>query len=261
MLEIEYKKAIFRVKSVWFSNYPFNVENCDLVMFSSCKNNVDLVDFYKEDDTTLIIDLTQNLDQIWGDMSQSTRRSINKAKRDGVNIKINENYKDFIQIMKRFRKEKGLKPIRLTADFMKKNATLFVAEFNGEIICGQLYLEDEDNICWYIGASKRLISNAEKAKLIAKANKIMVWEAIKYSKDKGIKEFDFGGYHLGNNNDLFVAEDSTFKKRFGGKIVTRYYYVRNYSEMSKLALKVYIKMNNLIKPYKMNQQFHIVKSK
>lgn len=245
MLEVDYKKSKFIVKSVWFSDYPLNVKNCDLVLFICCKNNVDLIDIYKQEYTTLIIDLTQDLDQIWGDMSQSSRRSINKAIKDGINIKRNENYDGFIQIVKRFRKEKGLKPIRLTTDFMKKHATLFVAEFNREIICGQLYLEDEDNICWHIGASERLTSSAEKAKLIAKANRLIVWEAIKYSKDKGIKEFDLGGCQVGNN-DSSKAEDSTFKKRFGGKVAKRYYYLKSYSKISKLALKIYISYNLLL---------------
>jgi lipid II:glycine glycyltransferase (peptidoglycan interpeptide bridge formation enzyme) len=246
MLQIEYKMGIFTIKSLWFSDYPVDIGNCDLALFNSCKNDVNLKDFQKVEDITSILDLTQSLDQISKNMCQSTRRSINKAIKYGIIIKINENYEEFIDIVKYFRKSKRLTPFKLTAEFMKKNATLFVAELNGEILSGHLYLEDKNNMYWYLSASKRLNCSPEKAKIIAKANRLMVWEAIKYSKDNGIKEFDLGGFHVESNSSS-VVEDSTFKERFGGRIVTRYYYKKHYSKTSKLALIGYKKMCSVAK--------------
>jgi len=54
-------------------------------------------------------------------------------------------------------------------------------------------LEDQSNINYWIGASKRLDVDKEKAKLIGYANRLIYWEAIKYAKEKGIKEYDLGG--------------------------------------------------------------------
>ncbi len=123
---------------------------------------------------------------------------------------------------------------------MEKNGTLFVAEFKGEILGGQLYLEDENNIRWLLGASNRLEVTREKATVIGNANRLMSWEAINYAKAKGIKEFDMGGVSPdsvkeGSSPDTIDA----FKISFGGKPATHYIYRKDYSRIYKFAKKLY----------------------
>ena len=235
MLELNHQKNLFKYKQIWFSDYPFDVKGCSVAIFFACKNDVDLKSFIKIEDSTLIIDLTQSLDQIWSNINQSSRRSINKALRDGVRIKINENYEDFTKITNEFRRKKGISAHCRCEEILKdNNSILFVAEYNGEILGGQLYLEDKDCIYWYLNSTNRLSSNHEKAQLIANANRLMFWEAVKYSKDKGIKEFDLGGYHAAND-DLGIQSYSEFKRRLGGQVTTKYIYIKYYSKKHKLA--------------------------
>lgn len=49
---------------------------------------------------------------------------------------------------------------------------------------------------------------------------MIIWEAMKYAKEKGIKELDMGG--------LFTDSLNSFKESFGGKRVTYYAYSKNY---------------------------------
>jgi lipid II:glycine glycyltransferase (peptidoglycan interpeptide bridge formation enzyme) len=86
---------------------------------------------------------------------------------------------------------------------------------------------------WRVGASKRLI-DSDRATLIGNANKLLVWEAIKYAKGKGLREFDFGGYQVGDRY-LQLVGYSAFKKSFGGDLVERYEYRKYYLKIYKLA--------------------------
>ncbi|MCD6239311.1 MAG: GNAT family N-acetyltransferase [Thermotogae bacterium] len=239
MLEIERKIYIFKTKQIWFADYPFNVNGYDSVSFHACKNKVDIKGFIREEFTTLIIDLTQDLDVIWKNMSKSScRYAINRAQRDGVKIKLNQNYEEFYEIVHSFRKAKGLPAHPEKIDFMKKYGILFVAEFDGEIIGGNLYIADKNNIRWLTGASKRLGVNREKATLIGNANRLILWETIKYAKEKGIREFDMGGYYTGGDTNDPRYTINIFKKSFGGVLTTNYIY-RKETKLYKFAKKIY----------------------
>jgi lipid II:glycine glycyltransferase (peptidoglycan interpeptide bridge formation enzyme) len=244
-LEIDKRKFIFKIKEIWFADYPYDVQNYSSVKFLECKNKINREGFFCEEFTTLIIDLTQSLEDIWKNMDpKSCRYEINRAIKEGIKIWINKNYEEFYKINASFRKVKGLSDNLLDVDFMKKYCTLFTSELNGEIVAGQLYLEDKNNIRWLIGASKRLEVDSKKARLIGCANRLMIWEAIKYAKEKGIKEFDLGGYYTGKIKDEQKEKINLFKKSFGGKLVTYYHYYKDYSIILKFIKKCkkYIKL-------------------
>ena len=174
------------------------------------------------------------------------RRAIRHAEANGVKIKLNQNYEEFFEINQSFRKKKGLDAYSESIDFMKKYGTLFVTEFNKEILLGQLYLEDENNIRWLITGSKRLNVDKEKARLISNANKLTVWNAIKYAKEKGIKEFDMGGYYTGEKKDIQKENINIFKKSFGGKSATHYICKKDYSKLFKFTKKIYDMKKNVM---------------
>lgn len=240
MLEIIRKGHIFKTKEVWFSDYPFDIGGFTHVVFCDCKNKDDKEDFCRKEFTTLVIDLTQDLEQIWKNMSKSScRYGVNKAQKEGVEIKINQNFEDFLKINREFREMKELAESGITLDFIKNHGTLFTAEFNKEILSGQFYLEDKNNIRWLIGASKRLNVDRKKTILISHANRLIIWTAIKYAKIKGIKEFDFGGYYTGTIKNPQKEGINVFKKSFGGKLVNRYIYQKDYSKIYKILKEIY----------------------
>jgi hypothetical protein len=246
MLVIDSRLFIFKVKEVHFADYPHDVEGCHVAKFPLCKNKADVAGYTGGEVPTLVIDLTQDLDTIWRKMdNESCRNRIRRAQRDGIKININEEYKQFYQINESFERRKGFAPLfgigTAPPETMKRYGTLFTAEYEGEILGGCLYLEDEDNIKLWLSASKRLEADREKAKVIGRANRLLPWEAIKYAKEKGLKEFDWG--------ELWPAEEAdkdeqkkainSFKLSFGGEVVTRYSYEKVYSKSYRLAQKLY----------------------
>jgi len=249
MLITDRKILTFDIKEVHFSDYPHDIEGCDFLNFHYCKNKVNAKGFTCQKEFTSVIDLTQDLDTIWKNMGRkSARYRIGRAQKEGVKIRINEGYDQFFQIYRSFIQKKGIKSLfdvfgvgSATLEAMKKYGTLFVAEYDGEILTGTLYLIDNSNMKAWIGASKRLEVDRSKASLISKADRLIDWEAIKYAKEKGVKEFDLGG--LWSKEEVEKDERkkgiNSYKLGYGGKITTCYSYQKIYSKIYTLAYHLY----------------------
>lgn len=257
MLVVDTKALMFDVKEVHSAEYPFDIEGCDLLTFQYCKNKVNVKGFtLVKEHFTSVIDLTKDLDTIRRNMSRNIRRKITKAENERVEVRINEYYDEFYQIYKSFIKKKGIAPLfkifkafgvgTASLETMKKYGTLFVALYDGEVLGGNFYLEDQSNINAWIGASKRLEADKEKTKLISTANCLHHWEAIKYAKEKGIREYDFGGIFSEEEvkKDRMKSGIRFFKLGFGGETVTRYQYQKVYSKSFKFLYNLY-KLKNI----------------
>ena len=250
MLVVKKRILMFKIKEIQFCDYPFEVGDCDSVTFVHCKSKVDAEGFTCEEKFTSIIDLTQDLDTIWGNMSQGNcRKPIRRAERAGVKIKVNQHYDEFYEMYRSVRKIKALPGFLLSLKDIRRNATLFVAEVNGEIISGHGYLEDEDNmISWVIG-SKRFEKDKEHITLVGNASKLIIWEAIKYGKEKGIKQLNMG--ELGSEEEAEKDEAKRninfFKQSFGGVTVECYSYQKAYSKTARLANYSYQLMKRVLR--------------
>ena len=230
MLETQIDKGIFKIKEIWFADKPFDVKDCDAVIFRACKDKAKVDGFECSEFKTLVIDLTQDLDIIFKNFEKkSCQYQVKRALRDNVQSQLDSDYCGFYSLNESFRELKNLDGLT-DVEYLKKYGTLFTAKIDNQLVSGQIYLEDESNIRWLLGASKRLESNNV---LIGCASRLLIWQAIQYAKNKGIKEFDFGGYHMGNIPELKAI--NFFKESFGGKLVTHYIYEKDYSVKYKLA--------------------------
>ena len=239
-LEINRSRFIFKTKEIWFSQHPYDVKGYHGVFFHECKDKVDISGFRREEFTTLTIDLTQDLDIIWKNIDKkSCQYGIKRAVREGIEVQLNKDFEQFFKLNRSFRKNKGLPVGDEKIETMREYGTLFTAHFNDEIIGGQLYLEDKENIRWLLGASKRLEVTKEKEVIIGFGNRLMIWEAIKYAKNKGLREFDLGGFYTGRTEDSQKEGINVFKKSFGGILVNHYTYRKDYSRILSLARWIY----------------------
>lgn len=248
MLVLDKKILRFKVKEIHFSSNPFDVEGCDFLIFPFCKNQVNINGFVRYHRLTSIIDLTQDLDMIFNNFHRDTYKGIKRAEREGVKVSINTGYEQFFELYQDFVQKKGIGSIfggigveTASLETMKDKGTLFIAEHNGEMLGGMLFLEDEDNLETLVSASKRLEKDTEKKALIGCANRLIRWEAMKYAKGKGIKEFDLGGIFP---EDKVAADPekkgiNSFKLSFGGDVVPGFTYEKGYSKMLRFAYRLY----------------------
>ena len=106
MLEIERKRYIFKEKEIWFADYPFDTKHCHSVVFYACRNKVNAKGFQCKKFATLIIDLDEDLKIIWKNMNKTCCRDVRRALQNGIKVKLNENYKEFLDIRHSFKKRK-----------------------------------------------------------------------------------------------------------------------------------------------------------
>lgn len=229
---------MFNQLQIWFADEPFDVEKYDHVTFFNCKKDVELDGFSKKEFFTMIIDLNQDLDAIWGKFNKkSARYSINKAIKDGVEVIKNQYYPEFIEMNRSFRIDKKLPPLEMNEDYFRQYGTLYVAKYNDELISGQFFFDDDKNRRWYIGASKRLSVEKTLSTVIGNANRLILWEAIKDAKASNKYIFDFGGYAKDTTNPELININS-FKASFGGDLTIYYIYEKTYSKIQKLFTKL-----------------------
>ena len=231
-----------KMKEIWFADKPYDIKDCDLLTFYSCKETIEKGGFSCKGSSTLIIDTEEGENDIWNNMDKSScRYMIKRADKEGIKIIVNQRINDFLKIDNLFRDQKGLPRSILTPEFIRKYGVLFVAELNNEVLGGQFYLSDHNNMRLLISSSKRLSVGKEKSVLVGAANRLIVWEAIKYAKSKKIKYFDMGGYYMGTEDEEWICVNK-FKESFGGKLTTQYicqkYYGSFYNFLNFIRKKI-----------------------
>lgn len=241
MIEIQTKRFVFKKKSIWFSDYPFDVTNCDLVVFYACKNKTDLDGFICEDSPTLIIDLTKDIETLWKNIEGRTRRYIKKATKEGIEIKINKDFKGFNELYYKFVSQKRFESLGEDLNIMRRYGTIFNAYKDNEMIAGLMTIEDPLNMRILAGGSRRFEGDKKMSNFVSWANRALIWEAIKFGKEKGCKEFDLGGYYTGEDKNDPRYNINLFKLKFGGRVVTYYKYIKYYSLIYKLGKKIFKK--------------------
>ena len=249
MIIIDKKILMYTIREVHFSDNPFDIENCDFINFCYCKNKLYAKDFTRQEELTSVIDLDQDLDSIWHKMdNKNVRYYINRGYREGIKIHINKKYNEFYKMTQYFNKKKGIKSHfdflgvgRTSLEVMQKYGTLFIAEYDGVLLAGTLFLEDGSTIRSWIGSSIRFDSDKKKRILAGCGNRLIDWEVIKYAKDKGIKEFDLGGLWSEEEakKDILKQRINDYKLRVGGDSVTRYSYTKIYSKTYSLFYHLY----------------------
>ena len=124
---------------------------------------------------------------------------------------------------------------------MKKYGRLFLAEYQGEVLAGIVFLEGKNTVEAWLGATVRLDTEKEKRTLAGYANRLIEWEAIKHYKERGFKEYDLGGIWPEEeaSKDPNKMGVNNFKLKFGGEVVTRYYYQKIYSKPLSFLYRIY----------------------
>ena len=248
MLEMDRNLSIFKLKEIHFSDSPFDIEKCDISIFYWCKENIQNKKEYFSCDQvyTAVLDLNQDLESIWmNNLSKECRRKIRRAEASGVKCLENQHFEDFFNIRDSFNRKLGLfnflKLSNIKTESIKQYGRLLVSEYNGKVLSGYVNIQDDNHIEAWVTASRRLNVDKEEATLIGCANRLLLWESIKYAKTKGLKVFDFGGIWPEEEAAIDKHKEgiNRFKLDFGGTVVTRYNYVKIKNPFVKLLYKLY----------------------
>ncbi|HEY9584325.1 MAG TPA: GNAT family N-acetyltransferase [Candidatus Paceibacterota bacterium] len=236
MKEYLLPSLFFKKKWIWFAD-PRDIPGVDAVTYFSY-NDVEAEGFRKKAGWTLIIDLSPTLAELWNNMRKDfIILQIEKGGRKGVVVKQDDNFREFKPILEDFRNTKNLG--KEDYRVLSKNGLLFSAYLEGKMIAGGIFIADENNLRVWMLASKRLDpESGVSGQIIGQANRMVLWEAIKYAKEHGMKVFDFCGIDLPEKEGDPLPSLTAYKEAFGGRRLKNYYYTKTYSPVLKLIGRI-----------------------
>lgn len=197
---------------------------------------------------TLILDITTDEDMIFSAIKKNVKYEINRCIKENILFKIytSEDIKNDNLILDRFVKkyntmyeQKGL-PTRLNLNVVNEyigqgNFIITSASSDDNDLCYHAYLTSSDSTRLLYSCSTFRSENQDEKNLVARANKFLHWEDIKYFKNSKILKYDFGGItSFDNPNGI-----DKFKMAFGGEKVK--YYNVSYSKSFKGKLYLLIR--------------------
>jgi CelD/BcsL family acetyltransferase involved in cellulose biosynthesis len=227
---ITYKSRFLRRAEVWFDNQPpVAAQSVDWILYHQRTRPVPGAksrSFY-----TLLVDLSQSPEQLLSQLSEDTAYKIRRAReRDKIFCECCDPrdravMNRFEQVHKAFAAMKGLPRLNRTrlenlataglldisvARDAQGNVLVFHANYRDPLRATQLELP----------SLYRALPNSHARNFVGRANRYLTWSDILRYKELGLKFFDFGGWHLGNDHELLNIND--FKRGFGGTVVREY---------------------------------------
>lgn len=230
-----YRQFPFRQKWIWFA-LPADEKRVDLLNVFSY-DEVSALGFKKKMGWTSVINLEQDLEVIKSKFRQKFMvEQLEKGERKGIVVKQDSNFTGFYPLYKNFRALKKIARDRYTV--LKREGILFSAYHEGEMLAGGIFIGDGVNLRAWVLASKRLdgVSGPER-ELVGQANRLVIWEAIKYAKANNYNIFDLGGINP-ESTDRAEQGLAEFKEAFGGERVPTFYYTKSYSPVLNFWLKI-----------------------
>ena len=185
---------------------------------------------YREFHTTHI-DLTQDMQALFADVSKTCRYEVRRGERDELKEEAwmsarGEPVDDFIAFFDRFAAGKGLPPAPA-----ERLCTLAEAG----LLDLSTVSHDDDALVWHAclraGNRARLLHSASLFRehtdtatrnLIGRANRYLHWHDLLRYKEACIPLFDFGGWYSGRDDEDLLRINA-FKEGFGGRVVPEFH--------------------------------------
>lgn len=250
---VEFKKYIFKYITFTYQSIPLrnNLELSDEKLFL---NN--LIDFFKKSNYdfvtqppsyvlfdnhpdkgfsakfgTYLIDLSQEEDSIFNNISKEHKRHIRKSINNGIVIERGAHLKDICyDIINEKQQSQGLYFMNKDEydnllSNLNNNIELFVTKNNDKYEIAIL-------IIWDKFSSYTLYSGTTKEHDLG-SNNLLIWETIKYFKSINVKYYNFVGARLNPDKQSKQYRIQDFKKRFGGELKTGYLWKYNINTFKK----------------------------
>lgn len=155
-----------------------------------------------------VMDITSDEEILMAQMKPKTRYNIRLAEKHGVKAFAtrDEKYKQaFFDLISATSDRKEIVPHprayyeHFFSVFPAEICQLFVAEYNGEILAANILITFEGRAIYLHGGSSSIHRGVM-------APYLLQWEQIRYAKEQGCREYDFGGVHTEDNREEMQDE-------------------------------------------------------
>jgi hypothetical protein len=227
---ITYKSRFLRRAEVWFDNEPGETaRHVDWILYNLRSQPVPGAQsrvFY-----TLIVDLSQSEEQLRAQLSEDTAYKIRRARdRDKIVCECCDPrdpkvLDGFAQMYEAFAAIKGLLPLNrermegLAASGVLDISVAKDADGNA-LVYHANYCDERRATQLELPSLYRTLPQSAARNFSGRANRYLTWSNILRYKQRGLKFFDFGGWHLGTDPEMLSIND--FKRGFGGQVVREY---------------------------------------
>ncbi len=176
----------------------------------------------------VVIDLLPSIEQLWSAVSRGTRSSIQRARREGVEVSrvdpdrvaLDAFQRLYLSTMARVgAAQRWLFPdtyFRACVEQLgEAGSALFFARLGGELVAAYLLIHDEHTAYYHFGAS-------DERWLALRPNNLLMYETMLWAKGRGCAAYHLGGGVSSDENDSLLR----FKSSFGGHRALLYTYGR-----------------------------------
>lgn len=210
------------------------------------------------------LNLQRDLEEIFQGFSKSVRKNIRIAEKEGVSVESKnsiEGLEIFYKLLKRTSKRKNflIRPYQYQYRIYQEMVTrglveIFLAKYKDEYVASRLiFIFGNKSWDMYAGSNDKYPE--------IRANHLLVWEVIKFVKEKGCIWFDFRGAGAWDVPEHLERGIYEFKRRFGPDLcgfIGDYYlifspFIYSLYEKGEIFLqeimKVFLKIKNNIKKF------------
>ena len=179
------------------------------------------------------------LGEIFSKFKKNTKYEINRARREGVEFSIEEDFDLFLNYYNDFAKSKNYELLAYSTLNKYRNYMLITkAVKDDNILTMHVYIHDNQRaILLYSASQFRNTDDTKYRNLIGYSNRFLHFEGMVYFKKLGYKVYDFGGYAL-DTTDIYLERINSFKDSFGGVLLHEYIY-------TSYMLKIFITIKRL----------------
>jgi lipid II:glycine glycyltransferase (peptidoglycan interpeptide bridge formation enzyme) len=196
---------------------------------------------------TSLVDLTRKTDELFSDLSRTSRTQVRKIERMGDRIEVRRNNgvdSDFLAVYNEFvgvkRHTERLSRGRLLE--IKPFSDIFVAYFEDRPLCAHAYIKDEKlrRVGLILAGSTRL-TGGDAPVFVGSVNRFLHWHEMQLYKSEGIDIYDLGGIGTSTPEKQAIAR---FKLSLGGEQVIEHNYMIAYP-LGRLAIGLFYALRGL----------------
>lgn len=237
-----------KICEIWFEK-PQKLKK-SLIYDYNCMNSQD-IDRKKlisqRDGLTLVNDLSEDEEAIFSHFGKNVKYEIKRAYKENIQSQFFfgriENFKEIIpsfdkEYLKMYAaKGMKMKSIKNNLFRMAKNHCLMIStasDQEGMLVYHAYIIGNNVARFQYSVSVFRNVEDKSTRQTIARANRMLHFEDMKWLKKNGITQYDWGGYSRSEE----LAGINAFKLAFGGEMCEKYFYKEACSEIIARILKM-----------------------
>jgi hypothetical protein len=189
---------------------------------------------------TYILDLAQPEESLWSNLHSKHRNVIRNATKKGVQILRGLEHADSAYRLVRDTFKRSALPFMSREEFMRlinglnQSVQVFIAEFQGGFqSCAVIPFSDY--CAYYVYGGSALEPQTG-------ASNLLQWEAIRYFRELGVKQYDFCGVRIDPRKGSKQAGLMMFKERFGARLVKGYIWKRSLRPIKSFIYSIAVRL-------------------